>query len=158
MASRLGGDDDDIIAEINVTPLVDVVLVLLIIFMVTATYIVAPSIKVELPKAASGEATQTSTLSVVLTRDAQLYLNGAPTNRAALIQAIQKERASHPDLQAIISADKEVSHGEVIQLIDLVKTNGVTKFAINIDPEVARGGLRPSSAAPSPPAPASGEP
>ncbi len=94
---------------------------------------------------ATGDDTQTSTLAVVLTKDARLYLNGEETSEAALAQAVRTERSAKPDVQAIISADKEVSHGEVIRLIDLVKVNGVSKFAINIDPEVARaarGGRR----------------
>lgn len=134
MASRLGGEEDEIITEINVTPLVDIMLVLLIIFMVTATYIVNPSIKVDLPKAATGDETQTSTLSVVLEKSGQLYLNGQATSEDELASAVRAAKAQKEDVQAIVSADKEVSHGAVIRLIDLVKLNGVTRFALNIDP------------------------
>ena len=136
MASRLGTEEDDIIADINVTPLVDVTLVLLIIFMVTATYIVTPSIQVNLPKAASGDEGQTSTLAIVLTRDGRLYLNGEETTEEALERAVFQEHEADPAVQAIISADKDVSHGHVVRLIDLVKSNGVSRFAINIDPSV----------------------
>ena len=138
MASKLGEEDDSIIADINVTPLVDVTLVLLIIFMVTATLIVAPSIPVDLPKAATGEETQNSTLAVVLTRDGKLYLNGQLTTETDLADAVRREQRANPGVQAIISADKDVSHGHVIRLIDLIKLNGVNRFAINIDPAVAR--------------------
>src|SRR6266511_630504 len=71
-----GGDDDDLISEINVTPLVDVVLVLLIIFMVTATYIVRASIEVDLPRAAHGGEATGTILSVILTKDGHVYLDG----------------------------------------------------------------------------------
>jgi len=138
MAAKLGEQDDDIIADINVTPLVDVVLVLLIIFMVTATYIVAPSIKVTLPQAATGDETHASTLAVVLDQQGQLFLNGEPITYPELEAAVREEKAHNPEVQAVISADKEVSHGEVISIIDLVKLNGVTKFAINIDPAAVK--------------------
>ena len=136
MAAKLGTEEEGIISDINVTPLVDVTLVLLIIFMVTATYIVTPSIQVNLPKAASGDEGQTSTLAIVLTRDARLYLNGEETTEKGLEQAIFREHEANPEVQAIISADKDVSHGYVVRLIDLVKSNGVSRFAINIDPAV----------------------
>ena len=76
MGTKLGGDDDAPIVDINVTPLVDIVLVLLIIFMVTATYIVTPSIKVNLPEAATGEPTESSSLGLHLSVDGQLSLDG----------------------------------------------------------------------------------
>ena len=127
-------NDDDMITGINITPLVDIVLVLLIIFMVTATLIVSPSIKVDLPKAASGDTTPPSSLSLVLDKNGTLYLNGQKTTEDALRAFIRKSLAEKKQLQAIISADKVVPHGTVIHLIDIVKTEGVTKFAINVEP------------------------
>jgi biopolymer transport protein TolR len=80
MAGGAGAFDDDdsgrMITDINVTPLVDIVLVLLIIFMVTATYIVNPTIKVDLPKAATGTDQTRTTLALTLDRTGALYLNG----------------------------------------------------------------------------------
>lgn len=139
MAGRLGGDEDEIIADINVTPLVDIMLVLLIIFMVTATYIINPSIKVNLPKAASGDQTENSMLAIVMDKDQQLFLNGKPTNEAQLVAAVQNARQSKAEVHAIISADQAVSHGAVIRLIDLIKLNGVSHFAININPALRTG-------------------
>ncbi len=127
-------DDDDMITGINVTPLVDVVLVLLVIFMVTATFIVTPSIKIDLPKAASGDSTPVSSLALVLSKTGEIYLNGQPTDEEGLRTFIRTELAEKKNLQAIISADKAVSHGSVIHIIDVVKTEGVTKFAINVEP------------------------
>jgi biopolymer transport protein ExbD len=127
-------DDDDTITGINVTPLVDVTLVLLIIFMVTATYIVSPSIKVDLPKAASGSDQTKTTLSLTLAKDGALYLNGERSNDAAVAKFIGDSLPANPDLQAIIAADTVVAHGEVVHVIDLVKRAGVHRFAINVDP------------------------
>lgn len=121
------------IVGINVTPLVDICLVLLIIFMVTASYIVALSIKVELPKAQTGEQVQVTTLSVTIDRDSRAYLNGRLLDDATLREAIRQELAAKKDVQMIVSADKKVEHGTVIRYIDLAKQLGVFKFALNIE-------------------------
>jgi biopolymer transport protein TolR len=130
------GDDDAgrMIVDINVTPLVDITLVLLIIFMVTASYIVSPAIKVDLPKAASGTEQTKTTLSLTLARDGGLYLNGQRSNDQAVIQFIAAELPRNPEIQAIIAADRAVSHGDVVHVIDMVKRAGVHRFAINVDP------------------------
>jgi biopolymer transport protein ExbD len=133
-------EDDDsgrMITEINVTPLVDITLVLLIIFMVTTSYIVNPSIKVDLPKAATGSDQLRTTLALTLTKDGQLYLNGDRSDEAQVVRQIAADLPKNPDLQAIIAADKVVSHGSVVHLIDLVKRAGVRKFAINVDSSAA---------------------
>jgi biopolymer transport protein ExbD len=135
------------ITDINVTPLVDITLVLLIIFMVTTTYIVNPTIKVELPKASSGSEQARTTLALTLTKDGALYLNGERSDDAGVLRSIATDLPKNPDLQAIIAADKVVPHGSVVHLIDLVKRAGVRKFAINVDMAV------PAGAAPAPPAP-----
>ena len=130
-----GGDDDNgMIVGINVTPLVDITLVLLIIFMVTASYIVSPAIKVDLPKAASGSDQTKTTLALTISKDNQVYLNGERSSDQKIVDYIHGELPKNPDLQAIIAADKVVSHGDVIHIIDLVKRSGVHRFALNVDP------------------------
>src|SRR3954453_17062748 len=131
-ASPFDSDDDGgrMITDINVTPLEDIVLVLLIIFMVTTTYIVNPTIKVDLPKAASGSEQAKTTLALTLSKDGALYLNGERSNDAVVIQYIKGELPKNPDLQAIIAADGGVAHRDVIHVIDLVKRTGVHRFAL----------------------------
>jgi len=137
-ASQFEDDDSGrMITEINVTPLVDIILVLLIIFMVTTTYIVNPSIKVDLPKAVTGTDQVRTTLALTLTKDGQLYLNGEMSDEARLLAQIKAELPKNPDLQAIIAADKVVQHGAVVHIIDFVKRAGVRKFAINVDSTAA---------------------
>jgi len=136
-SNGFNGDDDGgaaMIVGINVTPLVDITLVLLIIFMVTASYIVSPAIKVDLPKAASGSEQAKTTLALTLSKDGALYLNGERSNDAVVIQYIKGELPKNPDLQAIIAADGGVAHRDVIHVIDLVKRTGVHRFALNVDP------------------------
>jgi biopolymer transport protein ExbD len=129
-------EDEDagrMITDINVTPLVDVVLVMLIIFMVTTSYIVNPSIKVDLPKAATGSDQVKTTLGLTLTKEGGLYLNGEKTDDGGVQRYIAAELPRNPDLQAVIAADKVVAHGQVVHVIDLVKRAGVRKFAINVE-------------------------
>jgi len=139
MAGSSQGNNDDSITNINVTPLVDITLVLLIIFMVTATFIVAPQIKVELPKAVTAETSDPQTFAIVITKDDKLFLNGAPTTEPQLIEYIDQRLKNTPDLQVVISADKWVYHGRVVHFIDLVRKHGVRKFAINVDAEPDTG-------------------
>ena len=136
MAGGATYQGDDAITGINVTPLVDITLVLLIVFMVTAAYIVSPAIQVELPKAASGTETTRTVLGLTLRKDGALYLNGRRSSDDAVRAAIGDQLARNPDLQAVIAADRAVPHGDVVQLIDLVKRAGVRRFAIDVDPGV----------------------
>jgi len=130
-------DTDDMIAGINVTPLVDITLVLLIIFMVTATYVVKEAIEVELPRAASGGETLGTTVALVLDKDGKLYLDGQAMDLPQARVAVREAAAKDKEAKAIISADRSVSHGQVVEVIDLVKTEGLTKFAINIEKDAA---------------------
>ena len=125
--------DNEAIADINVVPLVDIILVVLIIFMVTAPMFMKPTINVNLPKAASGDKTAPSKLNLALTADGRINMNGAFVDDAAVSAKAKEESEKNPDVQAIISADKDVPHGKVVSLLDIVKTAGVKKFAISID-------------------------
>jgi biopolymer transport protein ExbD len=127
--------DEEAITGINVTPLVDITLVLLIIFMVTATYIVKETIEVELPRAAHGGETVQRTLAVVLDRQGRLFLNGVETDDAGLLRTVQDVRSKGEEVQAIIGADKSATHGAVTHILDVLKGAGVVKFAIQIEAE-----------------------
>jgi biopolymer transport protein ExbD len=121
------------ISAINVTPFVDVVLVLLVIFMVTAPVLMKDSIALHLPKASSADAKTINPLGIAVTRQGQILLNGqladAPTVTAQVKAALQ----SNPETQALISADADARHGDVVRAIDLVKSAGLTRFAIQIE-------------------------
>jgi biopolymer transport protein ExbD len=125
--------EEEIITGINVTPLVDISLVLLIIFMVTSYVIAQPSMKVSLPKATNTEATSAETFGLTLTKNHTLFLNDKTISEAALTALLAKRVQKDPDLQVVLSADREVAHGEVIQLLDLVRGTGVAKIAFSVD-------------------------
>ncbi len=127
--------DDSAISEINVVPLVDIILVVLIIFMVTAPMIMKPTIPVNLPKASSGESSEPTQFTITLSSDGKIFLNNKETDLPGILGAAQSEASKNPDVQAIISADKNVPHGQVVSVMDMIKQGGVKKFAISIDKE-----------------------
>lgn len=120
------------ITEINVTPLVDIMLVLLIIFMVTTTTMVYDALDIKLPEAATGESKAPSLLALVVDEQGKLLLNGEPATENSVRNFIRKERQGTKNVEAIISADKRIPLGRVVQIIDLVRSEGVTKFAITV--------------------------
>jgi biopolymer transport protein TolR len=132
----LSSDSDEEITGINVTPFVDVMLVLLVIFMVTANYIVNQSINVQLPKAATGEDPGAKNLAFVLDKQSNLYLNGKAIDFETLPALLKTEREEGAaSLQALIAADRDTPHGAVVKLIDVIRKNGITDFAINVEAE-----------------------
>ena len=133
MAGPAADNEEEGITGINVTPLVDITLVLLIIFMVTASYIVKETIEVELPRAAHGGETVQKTFAVLVTRDGKSFLNGVPVDDDALVSEVLKARAAGEEVQAIVGADKNATHGAVTHLLDVLKGAGVMKFAIQIE-------------------------
>jgi biopolymer transport protein ExbD len=134
MAGGASNDDDGLISGINVTPLVDVTLVLLIIFMVTAKIIVSQGMPMDLPKAASGESVQT-VFSVELSADGRTRVDseGVP-NDEAISSLAKTAHGRNKDLRAVIRADKKVEHGRVIHVLDLLKRAGIAKIAFAVTP------------------------
>jgi biopolymer transport protein ExbD len=133
MAGSTRSSGDEPIAEINIVPFVDIILVVLIIFMVTTPVIMKPSINVNLPQAGSGDDTTPSKLTISVSAEGAVSLNGKPTDDAGIKTYAATLAKEHADVQAIISADKDVSHGRVVTIIDAVKSAGVKRFAITID-------------------------
>jgi len=121
------------IAEINITPMVDVVLVLLVIMMVSATYIVSKSLKVELPKTASAAESVPMVAAVVVTKDGQYFYNELKVDDATLAARLKEAADKDPNTNVVVSADKAALHGQVVHVVDLAKVAGLTKFAINVE-------------------------
>lgn len=130
---QASSSSDESITGINVTPLVDVVLVLLVVLMVTATYLASRSIPVDLPKGATGEAS-TAPLTVSLTSGGELYVDGERVEESALRARLVRARSGTPDLRAVIAADGAVPHRRVVGVIDLLRQEHIERFAINVDP------------------------
>ena len=122
-----------IISAINVTPMVDVMLILLVIMMVASAYIVAQTLKVELPRARTTDGAAQSPVTLTITQDGLLLWNKVPTTELALASQLEAAHAANPDLSLVISADREVTHGRVVGFIDLARVKGIKRFAINVE-------------------------
>ncbi len=138
MAGELSDSSDssnDIgpISAINVTPFVDVVLVLLVIFMITAPVIMKDSFAIRLPKATSADQKSNASFGVVVTRQGQILINGQLASPDTLNAQVQQELSNNPDAQALISADGEAKHSDVVKAIDLIKSAGMNRFALQIE-------------------------
>jgi biopolymer transport protein ExbD len=139
MAGGNGGDGGGTISGINVTPLVDVSLVLLIIFLVTAKMVVAPNaaLKLTLPTASTGDQI-TPVFAVTLTVDGVIRVNGQPVaGDGEFLARARTEHQLHPDLRAVIQADGDVHHARVVKTMDLLSQAGVTQIAFAVQPEPA---------------------
>ena len=136
MAGGIQGDEDGPITAINVTPLVDIVLVLLIIFMVT-TQVVHESekprvIPLDMPSAASAEEMLSKgMLDLVIDKKGTIYLSGDKTTPADISKKIKVIQGNGVTPQALISADKDVPHGDVAELMDFLRVQKVFQIAIN---------------------------
>ena len=124
----------EMISGINVTPLVDITLVLLIIFMVTAKLVIAPAtaLPLELPKAATGEATQVIFSIGLLPTDGTTVNGETVPSDDAILPLARAELAAHPDVNAVIQADGHVYHERVIHVMDLLSQADITHIAFGV--------------------------
>ncbi|MEZ4394045.1 MAG: biopolymer transporter ExbD [Polyangiales bacterium] len=138
MGGGSSSDDEGAITGINVTPFVDIALVLLIIFMVTAKYIVTPqTIPVDLPRASSSGPTQVTAMAISVNQNGDIFVDGRAVNEDGLLAYARQKKSENPEVRAIIAADQRVPHGRVVRVIDIVRRAQVAKFAIQTQPEVA---------------------
>ncbi|HVJ17465.1 MAG TPA: biopolymer transporter ExbD [Polyangiaceae bacterium] len=132
--AQANNGDETMISGINVTPLVDVVLVLLVVLMVTATYIASRTIPVDLPKGATGEATNV-VLAITVDSNGEFFLDGARAQDGELRARVREARGRDPEVRAVIAADASSRHGSVVKVIDLLRQERVNRFAINVEPQ-----------------------
>jgi len=125
-------ETDEAITQINVVPLVDIMLVLLIIFMLTASFISTPSVPVNLPKALTSNPTAPASQALVLNLRGEIFFQDKKIEREKLRSILQEQAALNPDLRIVLSADALAPHGKVVELLDLVRQAGVTKIALGV--------------------------
>jgi biopolymer transport protein ExbD len=141
---RVPGDDDmasdGVFAEINITPLTDIFLVLLIIFMVTSSVIVnagaggaRAGIKVNLPKGGVSDVTPRATdLSLAILTDGRLVVSGTVVTLDELKKTLEEAHAKNPDTLVVVQADEGVPHGKVVEVMELAKGAGLAQLAIGV--------------------------
>jgi biopolymer transport protein ExbD len=128
-----GSGDRGLVTGINVTPMVDITLVLLIIFMVTATFISEQALQVHLPKVVKEEKAPQPALVVTLGSKGELKFNQKNIDLAGLTQQMTVETSVYPDVKVIFKADKSVPYGQLAQVLDAIKMGGVQKVALAMD-------------------------
>lgn len=129
---RRGGRGGAPMAEINIIPLVDVVLVLLIIFMATTAFVKESGLNMKLPQAKSSEVVpqENKDLNVALSRDGGLFLDGTPVNETALDNAMRQRAIQNPETRVIIKGDERVEYKRVVRVMDMAKQAGLPKVAL----------------------------
>ncbi len=123
------------ITGINVTPLVDITLVLLIIFMATAPMIVHRAMGLSLPRVANSKQLPTRTIQILLSADKSLKLNGQSLRLADLAANLAQRARFDPGLRVTLSADERVSWGDVSAVLDAVRGAGITRIATEVQPK-----------------------
>ena len=128
-------DEGSTFSSINITPFVDVMLVLLVIFMITAPLLVKDLIDIKLPKTTTSDGQKSETIGIAINKEAQILLEGRLVDDENLKIIIQEKIKLNPDLQGVISADVNLPYGKVVHVIDVLKLAGLEKFAVQIEKE-----------------------
>lgn len=130
----MNGSDDggDAITGINVTPLVDILLVILIIFMAVAPVIARRALKVDLPKASAPEKAATDALAIAFDAARRLTLSGKSVTPEQLSRALAAATAAEPGRPVTVSADRSLPYGEVAALLDSIRAAGVRKVGLEV--------------------------
>jgi biopolymer transport protein ExbD len=125
--------DQEAISDINIVPLVDIILVVLIIFMVASPAAEQAKIKVDIPEASSGESISNSSepFQVTINEEGYLFVSGEAVSETDLKSRAEVEAKKNSKVEAIISADKNLGYGNVVKVIDLIKSGGIQKIAIS---------------------------
>ncbi len=131
--SSRGRRRNELITGINITPLVDVVLVLLVVLMVVSTYIVSQAMKVELPKAATKDEVNQEPLTITILRDGSIRLNDREIQENDVLDELRFAYRSRPDAPVVISADRAVPYGRAVQFVNYARQAGATQFAIKVE-------------------------
>lgn len=135
MAFQSSGEGGQVseLNDINITPFVDVVLVLLVIFIITAPMLMKDVIELKLPETTSADAQTMTTLAIAVTEQGQILLNGQLVTLDDLSSRASESAKLDPKTQVIIAADINSRHGSVVSVIDRVKAAGLANFAIQVE-------------------------
>lgn len=127
---KVGDRDSDVMAEINITPFTDVLLVLLIIFMIAASAVMKNGFNINLPKAMTRQEVEASNIVISITRDKQVYVGSRVLNRAELLPHLRRLREEKKTDKVIIMADGDVTYAEVVAVMDTAKEADLTSMAL----------------------------
>lgn len=139
MGWQLKDGPQRIMSEINITPLTDVMLVLLVIFMVTTPLIMAESFKLKLPSAETGTAEPGLGVTISVSSGGVIEVNGKAAGREGLREALVREFATGRERVVVLRADAGTRHGLVVDILDIAKLAGAEKLSIATEPSAGGG-------------------
>jgi biopolymer transport protein ExbD len=131
MALLPGGDDDEI-GYINITPMVDVLLVLLVIFMVTANFLKNESININLPKVNASDPNVAQSVQISITRTGQLLMEGITITEDRMVAKLSRDSKDRPNMRVTLSADERLPYGTIARAMGLIRQSGVTRIALSV--------------------------
>jgi biopolymer transport protein TolR len=132
MAMAQGSNEDEVIDGINITPMVDVILVLLVIFMVTANFLKKESININLPKVQAADPNVSQSVQVALTRDGKILLEGQETTEEKLVANLERDLKFRPNMRLTLSADEKLAYGTIMKLMGVIRKAGVSRVALSV--------------------------
>jgi biopolymer transport protein ExbD len=132
MAMAAGSNEDEVIDGINITPMVDVILVLLVIFMVTANFLKKESININLPKVQASDPNVSQSVQVALTRDGKILLEGQSITEEKLISTLERDIKFRPNMRLTLSADEKLAYGTIMKLMGVIRKSGVSRVALSV--------------------------
>ena len=127
-----GSGDDDEIGYINITPMVDVLLVLLVIFMVTANFLKMESVNINLPKVNAADPNIQQSVQIAITKDGKLMMEDTEINEERMVTNLAKESKYRPNMRVTLSADERLSYGTIAHVMGLIRQSGVTRIALSV--------------------------
>jgi biopolymer transport protein TolR len=125
-------DSDETIGNINITPMVDIILVLLIIFMVTANFLKKESININLPKVGASDPNVAQSIQIAVMKDGKLLMEGAETTEDSITATLTRDTKLRPNMRVTLSADETLSYGKIARVMGLIRRAGVARIALSV--------------------------
>lgn len=129
---QAGGGEDEEIGNINITPMVDIILVLLVIFMVTANFLKKESININLPQVGASDPNVAQSTQVALTKDGKMLLEGSEVTEERMFNQLSRDAKFRPNMRVTLSADENLSYGNIAKVMGMIRKAGVTKIALSV--------------------------
>ncbi len=120
------------IGSINITPMVDVILVLLVIFMVTANFLKKESLNINLPKVQAADPNVAESVQVAITKTGVIFLEGKESTIPSLVKNLERDSKIRPNMRLTLSADENLPYGKITDLMGVIRKAGVTKIALSV--------------------------
>jgi biopolymer transport protein ExbD len=130
--SFIPGSDDDEIGYINITPMVDVLLVLLVIFMVTANFLKKESVNINLPKVSAADPNVAQSVQIAITKGGTMMMEDSEVTEENMVIRLARESKYRPNMRVTLSADERLAYGTIAQVMGLIRQSGVTRIALSV--------------------------